>query len=83
MSLRLTRLTRREFAALAGAVPAAAQVTSKIPPQGAPVAAQPSATPQQKLQEAFANVRKASERLSKIELPMDLEPAFSFRATIG
>lgn len=60
--------------------PLAAQVTSKVPPQGVPAASQTAATPEQKLQKAYADVRAVSEQLSKIEVPMDLEPAFAFRA---
>ncbi|MGH9584343.1 MAG: hypothetical protein ACRD4O_15575 [Bryobacteraceae bacterium] len=78
-----SRFTRREFAAIAGAAPLAAQAISKIPPQGAPAPPQPPATPEQRFQQALADVRKTSSRLSQVELPMDLEPAFSFRATRG
>jgi len=31
------------------------------------------------MQKAYADVRKVSEQLSKIEVPMNVEPAFSFR----
>ena len=82
-----TRLTRREWTAgltatvtaVMGAPPLTAQATSKIPPQGSPTPAPASATPEQKLQKAYADVRQTSERLAKIEVPMDLEPAFAFR----
>lgn len=78
------RLTRREWTAqltaALGAAPALAQVTSKTPPQGAPAPAQPAATPAQKLQKAYSDVHDVSVRLSQIEIPMDVEPAFSFRA---
>lgn len=76
----MTRLTRRQWTLLAAALPAAAQVTSKVPPQGAPAPAQPAATPEQKLQKAYADIREVSDKLSKIEVPMDAEPAFLFRA---
>lgn len=78
------RTNRREwtkaFAAAMGAVPAIAQVTSKVPPQGAPVPAKPSATPEQKSQKAASDVHKVSDRLAQIEVPMDVEPAFAFHA---
>ncbi len=73
------RLTRREWTALLGAVPLIGQVTSKTPPQGAPAPPQPPATPEQKLQKAYADVHEVSDRLSKIEVPMNIEPAFAFR----
>ncbi len=76
-------ITRRRWttglATVIGTASAIGQVTSKIPPQGAPAAAQPAATPQQKLQKAYSDVQKVSDRLSKIEVPMDVEPAFAFR----
>lgn len=88
-SRRIPRLTRREWAAslttmtgaavIASAVPAAAQVTSKTPPEGAPAPAAAAATPEQKLQKAYAEIRETSQRLAKIEVPMDVEPAFAFR----
>ena len=65
---------------LVAAAPVAAQVTSKVPPQGVPAPAQPAATPEQRLQKAYADIRTLSDKLSKIEVPMDLEPAFLFRA---
>ncbi|MBV9500169.1 MAG: hypothetical protein JO138_12420 [Acidobacteriaceae bacterium] len=74
------RLTRREWTALAFTAPIAAQVTSKIPPQGAPAPPQPPATPQQRLQKAYDEVRSTRDKLSKIDLPMSIEPAFGFRA---
>ena len=73
------RLTRRQWTALLGATPLVSQVTQKNPPQGAPAPATVSATPEQKLQKAYADIREVSDRLSKIEVPMNLEPAFAFR----
>ena len=82
------QMTRRKWTAglstaLAAvtAAPVVAQVTptAKIPPQGAPTAAPAAATPEQKLQKAYADIRETSQRLAKIEVPMDVEPAFSFR----
>lgn len=76
----MIRLTRRQWTMLVAAAPVAAQVTSKTPPQGTPVPAQPAATPEQRLQKAYADIRAVSSKLSAIEVPMDLEPAFLFRA---
>jgi hypothetical protein len=77
-------LNRREWtkrvAAAIAAVPAAAQVTQKVPPQGAPVPPAPPATPEQRLQKAYADVHASSDQLAKLEIPMDVEPAFAFRA---
>jgi hypothetical protein len=72
-------ITRRQWTALLASVPLAAQVTSKTPPQGAPAPPQSPATPEQKVQKAFADVRQVSDRLSKLDVPMDIEPAFAFR----
>lgn len=80
MTARRMRLTRRQWTALALASPAIAQVTSKIPPQGAPGPPNPPATPQERVQKAYADIRSASDRLSKVEVPMNVEPAFAFRA---
>lgn len=87
-----TRLTRRQWTAglattavaVVSAAPLSAQTTSpsttqKTPPVGAPAAAQPADTPEQKLQKAYADIRSTSARLAQIEVPMNLEPAFSFR----
>jgi hypothetical protein len=71
--------TRRVAVGLT-ALPVAAQVVQKVPPVGAPAAAPPTDTPEQRLQKAYADVRAVSDQLSKLEVPMDVEPAFSFRA---
>ncbi|MGA8027561.1 MAG: hypothetical protein WB992_10460 [Bryobacteraceae bacterium] len=71
--------TRREWTALICAAPLVGQVTQKTPPQGAPAPAQPAATPEQKLQKAYADVHQVSQRLSEIEVSMNVEPAFAFR----
>ena len=76
----LSHLTRRQWAALMAVAPIGAQVTSTKPPQGTPAPAKPAATPEQKLQKAYADIRAVSASLSKTQVPMDLEPAFSFRA---
>ena len=64
-------LTRREWAGIMAAVPVAAQVASSpvVPPAGVPVG---------KLS-AADGVRKVSEDLAKIEVPMSVEPAFRFQ----
>ena len=73
------RMTRRQWTALLSAVPLAAQVTTTVPPVGSPEPAPVTATPQEKLQKANEDIRRVSERLAAIELPMDVEPAFSFK----
>lgn len=72
------RFTRREWTALLGVSPLLAQVTSK-PPEGAPAPAPASATPEEKLKKAYADVRTVSDRLSQLPVPMDIEPAFAFK----
>lgn len=74
------RITRRQCAALLGAAPLVAQVTSTVPPKGLPAPSSGPDSPEQRLQKAYADIRQVSERLSKIEMPIDIEPAFSFRA---
>lgn len=65
---------------LAAAVPVVAQVSSTVPPQGTPAPPKAPATPEARMQKANDDVRRASERLKQIEVPMDIEPAFSFKA---
>jgi hypothetical protein len=85
-------MSRRSWAALvATAAPALAhgvvqplpQAASAPPPQGAPQPPPPPATPEARMQKAVADIRKTSDRLAQIEVPMDIEPAFSFRAVYG
>jgi hypothetical protein len=71
-------MTRRQWTGLVGTGPLLGQVTSK-PPQGAPAPAPASATPEEKLKKAYSDVREISERLSRIEVPMNVEPAFAFK----
>jgi hypothetical protein len=78
MNLNRREWTRRVTVG-AAAAPLFAQVTQKVPPQGAPAPPNPPATPEQRLQKAHADVRDVSERLSKLEVPMNVEPAFTFR----
>jgi ferric-dicitrate binding protein FerR (iron transport regulator) len=86
MSSRRTslRMTRRQWAAgltaVIGAAPAVAQVSSKTPPQRPPAPVHTAVTPEQKLQKAYADVQEIRIRLSQIEVSMDIEPAFAFRA---
>jgi hypothetical protein len=72
--------TRREWSALLVIAPAAAQVSSTGPPAGSPAPSKSPATPQERAQKALSDIREGSGRLSKLEVPMDIEPAFSFRA---
>ena len=87
MSARRTsplRITRRRWTALFGTAPflapfARAQNTSTRPPQGAPAPAPAQAPPEAKLQKAYADVHDVSVRLSQIDVPMNIEPAFVFK----
>jgi hypothetical protein len=79
-----SRITRRQAAALLGATPIAAQVpvppvTQKTPPLGTPAPSQAATTPDEKLKKANDGIREMSARLSKLEVPMDTEPAFVFK----
>ena len=80
----MPRLNRREWAKRAAGflavASASAQVTQKVPPSGTPEPTASPATPEQRLQKAYADIRTVSDRLSKIEVPMDVEPRFAFRA---
>ena len=76
---------RRRLIALLGIAPfavplARAQTTSQKPPQGAPAPAPAAATPEAKLQKAYADVHDTSVKLSQIVVPMNVEPAFTFKA---
>jgi len=77
-------MTRRRLAALLGATPLVAQipsppVTQRTPPLGAPAPSATAATPDEKLKKANEGVREVSARLAKLEVPMDVEPAFVFK----
>jgi hypothetical protein len=74
------RLTRRKWAAIIATVPLYAQVDSHTPPPGGPAPLNSAATPEARLQKAYADVKDASGLLSKIEVPMNIEPAFLFKA---
>ena len=73
-------MTRRQWTVLFTVAPLAAQTTSKIPPVGSPAPPKPPATSEERKQKAYADIHEVSDRLSKIEVPMNVEPAFSFRA---
>jgi hypothetical protein len=73
-------MTRRQWTLWLSLTPLAAQVTSTTPPTGLPAPAPSPPTPEQRLQKAYGDIRQASEQLSKVEVPMNVEPAFSFRA---
>jgi hypothetical protein len=62
------RLSRRAWTLLFTSIPLLAQAP--------PVAD----TPEQKMQKAIADVRSISERLAQTDVPIDVEPAFTFRA---
>ena len=66
------RLTRRAWTLIWGAAPLAVQAAQN-PPTAEPAA--PS-----NLDKAIAEVRQVSERLSQLEVPMNVEPAFAFKA---
>jgi len=72
--------SKRLVAALAVIPAVAAQVTQKVPPVGSPAPPIGRTTPQERVQKAYADVRAVSDQLSKIEVPMDVEPAFAFKA---
>jgi len=69
----MARLTRREIAALLVVAPLAAQTaaTSSQPAVDAPASA---------LQKAHHDVAEAGEKLRAIAVPMDVSPAFVFKA---
>lgn len=65
-------LTRRGWATLLAATPLVVAQVATAPQNPAPLAA-PSG-------KAGDDVRKVSERLAQTEVPMSVEPSFSFRA---
>jgi hypothetical protein len=74
--------TRRHWAALLAAAPFAGRIADAqvaATPQNPPPLAAPSAgTPEQRLAKALDEVRKVSDRLAQTEIPMAVEPAFTF-----
>jgi hypothetical protein len=78
------KMTRRRLTALLGATPLAAQIpapptTQRTPPLGTPAPSAAAATPDEKLKKANEGIRQVSAQLSKLEVPMDTEPAFVFK----
>ena len=65
------RFTRRKLVGILAASPALAQVASKVPPVGVPETGS---------KKAVQDVHSVSERLAQIEVPMNIEPAFAFKA---
>ena len=68
------RISRRQLAILLAISPLAAQTP---PPPAVAGASQGSP---ETLAQAVDDVRQSSERLQKMVIPMDVEPAFSFKA---
>jgi hypothetical protein len=66
------RLSRRQCVALLGTSPLLAQTAVPL--------STPPAAPEQRVEKAKSDVREISGKLATIELPMDIEPAFHFRA---
>jgi hypothetical protein len=63
------RLTRRELAGMVAVGAAAAQAPGNAPE-----------SPAQLAQSALADVRKTAAEIRKLKVPIDTEPAFSFKA---
>jgi hypothetical protein len=70
-------ITRRGWAALLASAPLLAQ-TAATPQNPPPLSAPAADTPEQRLAKAFADVRTVSDRLAQTEVPMGVEPAFTF-----
>ncbi len=72
------KLTRRELAGIVAATPAAVRgAASALPPQ-APGDAPES--PEQLRKSAVEDARKAAAEIRKFKVPIEAEPAFTFRA---
>ena len=65
--------TRRQFAALLGTLPLAAQ-------ENPPTPAEPKSPAADLLSKAVDTVRENGTKLRAMNLPMDVEPAFRFQA---
>jgi hypothetical protein len=65
--MQSTKVTRRQLAALATALPALSQT------QGAPN------TPQDELSAARERMRRDTDAVAKVEVAQTLEPAFAFK----
>ena len=72
-------VTRRRMATFLAAVPLAAARTG-VAQVTSTVQATAATTPEQRMAKANAEVRKVSDRLAQTEVPMAIEPAFTFRA---
>jgi len=68
----MARFTRREVAILVAASPFAAQT---VPPKNKP----PFKPAPRTVEQAVQDVREVSDKLRSFDLPMSVEPAFSFR----
>ena len=68
----MQRMTRRNLAALALALPTSAQQRNPAPPI--------PATPDEELRSAREGLRANAEQLSKVKLPIATEPATRFQA---
>jgi hypothetical protein len=66
------RLNRRRWVAFLGATPLLAQI--------APQSAAPALPPEQRIAKAQSDVHEVSGKLAALEVPMNIEPAFHFRA---
>ncbi len=79
------RLTRRQWTALVASTPLLAQSPVTAPPESATKQAATAAvsgvlaTPEAQLTKAIADVRVVSDKLSKIQVPMAVEPSFVFK----
>ncbi len=77
-------VTRRQVVAALVAAPAMAQAptppVSTVPPEGVPSAVPAPANAQARRQKAEDGIRKASEALRNVKVPLDLEPSFAFSA---
>lgn len=72
-------LNRRQLVTLLAAAPALAQTSSPVPPLGAPAPAAPNASPDVKLAKAQSDVQANSAKLQALSVPMNIEPAFTFK----
>ena len=78
---RRTRgLTRRSWAAALAAAPLVAAQVASTPQNPPPLAAPAVGSPEQRAAKAAEDVHKVSDRLAQTEVPIGIEPAFSFRA---
>lgn len=69
------KLTRRELAGIVAAMPAAVRGAGSVLPSQAPGDA-----PEQLHKSAVEDARKAVAEIRKFKVPIEAEPAFTFRA---